>query len=274
MSLLAAGIAGAAALGSAATGAISAGKMNKRAVNYAREAWEKQGVRDVEYFNMQNAYNDPSAQMQRLKDANLNPNLVYGEGAVANSSKAPTAGNAPVPDLKQIDFSPVSTVVNQALNAQQAQANIARTNAETRAVEARTAGTEFQNQVNQTIGIAAMANRYSTDSDLLSIKQEKANAEFEAWKASNFANTTFDDPNSPLAKAQSAGLQKALVELETARKTGDAIKFQNVVKAYEANLARRGISPNTPWYGKIIGDLILKGFGVSGFGEIINNISK
>ena len=32
---------------------------------------------NVEFWNMQNAYNDPSAQMARLKEAGLNPNLIY-----------------------------------------------------------------------------------------------------------------------------------------------------------------------------------------------------
>ncbi len=34
---------------------------------------------NIEFWNMQNAYNDPSAQMARLKQAGLNPNLIYGQ---------------------------------------------------------------------------------------------------------------------------------------------------------------------------------------------------
>lgn len=273
MSLLAAGIAGAAALGSAAVGAVSTGKMNKRAVNYAREAWEKQGQRDIQYYNMQNAYNDPSAQMQRLKDAGLNPNLVYGSGDVANTTKAPTAGNAPVPDLKAIDLSGAAGIVGNALSAQQAQANIARTNAETRAIDAKTAGTEFQNAVNNQIGIDKMYERYSMDSEKLQTGNLRQLAEYNAWSAAAFAGKATDDPNSPLAKAQKAGLGLAVQQLENARKTGQAIDFQNVVKQFEANLAKQGISPNTPWWGKLVGDLILKGLGVSSFTEVLKNIN-
>lgn len=42
--------------------------------------------KDVEMWNNANSYNSPEAQMQRLKEAGLNPNLVYGTGAVGNSS--------------------------------------------------------------------------------------------------------------------------------------------------------------------------------------------
>jgi hypothetical protein len=36
---------------------------------------------NVEFWNMQNKYNTPKAQMARLKDAGLNPALIYGSGA-------------------------------------------------------------------------------------------------------------------------------------------------------------------------------------------------
>tara|TARA_B100000900_G_scaffold395620_1_gene394172 strand:+ start:226 stop:996 length:771 start_codon:yes stop_codon:yes gene_type:complete len=39
-------------------------------------------------WNRQNAYNTPKNQMQRLKDAGLNPALMYGQGTVGNAEKA------------------------------------------------------------------------------------------------------------------------------------------------------------------------------------------
>lgn len=40
--------------------------------------------KNLDMWNRGNAYNDPSAQMARLKNAGLNPNLVYGHGATGN----------------------------------------------------------------------------------------------------------------------------------------------------------------------------------------------
>lgn len=40
-------------------------------------------------------YNSPAQQMQRLRDAGLNPNLVYGNGAVGNTSSKTPEYNAP-----------------------------------------------------------------------------------------------------------------------------------------------------------------------------------
>lgn len=54
----------------------------------AAEDAYKYNMQAVEY---QNAYNTPAQQMARLREAGLNPNLVYGSGSVSgNLSTAPT----------------------------------------------------------------------------------------------------------------------------------------------------------------------------------------
>lgn len=46
------------------------------------KAWN----RSVEMWNLQNQYNSPTAQMSRLRQAGLNPNLVYGSGVTGNNA--------------------------------------------------------------------------------------------------------------------------------------------------------------------------------------------
>lgn len=62
--------------------------------------------KNVEFWKMQNQYNLPKNQMQRLKDAGLNPNLIYGSspagasgsaGSIAPSKAAPYNIQNPVP---------------------------------------------------------------------------------------------------------------------------------------------------------------------------------
>lgn len=87
-------------LGSIVGSAIGAGaqrQANIRNVQLAKyqNNWqtaenEKAYARSVEMWNMQNQYNSPTAQMSRLRQAGLNPNLVYGSGVTGNS-----AGSAP-----------------------------------------------------------------------------------------------------------------------------------------------------------------------------------
>lgn len=52
---------------------------------------EYQYSKDLEMWNRQNLFNMPSAQMARLKQAGLNPNMVYGTGSAAGI----TSGSMP-----------------------------------------------------------------------------------------------------------------------------------------------------------------------------------
>lgn len=63
--------------------AISQGSMNRKTRAFTKEMYNIQRRDALADWAMQNEYNSPSAQMQRLRDAKLNPNLVYGSGEVA-----------------------------------------------------------------------------------------------------------------------------------------------------------------------------------------------
>lgn len=45
---------------------------------------------NLEQWNRQNAYNTPQAQMERYKEAGLNPNLIYSQGSNGNAASSPT----------------------------------------------------------------------------------------------------------------------------------------------------------------------------------------
>lgn len=79
-----------------ATGGLLSGKKNRKAAarenqkqrDFAQQQADQAYAYDLEQWHRNNAYNDPSAQMTRLQNAGLNPNLVYGNGAVGNASGA------------------------------------------------------------------------------------------------------------------------------------------------------------------------------------------
>lgn len=75
---IAAAVQGGASIGST----LIAGQQNKKAwsrsVKHEQKVWERDA-----------AYNSPEAQMERLKAANLNPNLMYGQGTVGNTTGTP-----------------------------------------------------------------------------------------------------------------------------------------------------------------------------------------
>lgn len=78
---------------------------------------DKQWNRDLAMWNMTNAYNSPTAQMQRLKEAGLNPNLVYGSGNVVGNAAGSV--NAPSTRGSQKINNPISAL----LTAQQLKVN-------------------------------------------------------------------------------------------------------------------------------------------------------
>ena len=57
------------------------GSMNRKTREWNEKMYQMQRQHSLQDWAMQNEYNSPAAQMQRLKMAGLNPNLVYGKGA-------------------------------------------------------------------------------------------------------------------------------------------------------------------------------------------------
>lgn len=77
-------------------------------------------------WNLQNAYNDPSKQIERLMNAGLNPNLAYGHGTLANTSaQMPTSSMPSVQkaDTPQFDILGAVTAA-QDVKLKEAQSNI------------------------------------------------------------------------------------------------------------------------------------------------------
>lgn len=74
-------IAGGAAIAGSGINAIAQGKINKRTMRYNTKMYKLQRQHALEDWAMQNEYNHPTSVMSRLREAGLNPHLVYGEGA-------------------------------------------------------------------------------------------------------------------------------------------------------------------------------------------------
>lgn len=129
---------------SAIAGLFGGKKSNDTNVKVAREY--NQGQMDIARYqnefnetmwNKQNAYNTPVAQIERMRQAGLNPNLMYGQGNTGNASSAPSAAtpNMAKPNLSYQYLSDVGNTISQGvsqyINAEVAKSNINKSNAET-----------------------------------------------------------------------------------------------------------------------------------------------
>lgn len=78
--------------------------------------FQEQNEFNLDMWNKQNEYNDPSAQVQRLLAAGINPSAVFGNGSVAPASQLTSA---PAPQLQQARVNPYQPdfKVGEAVNA-------------------------------------------------------------------------------------------------------------------------------------------------------------
>lgn len=119
------GLIGASLAGSALGGLFGMGNQ-AMSVGQQQRLFDYQYSKNLEMWNLQNAYNDPSKQIERLMNAGLNPNLAYGHGTLANTSAQMPQTSMPhvnKADTPQFDVLGAVTAA-QDMKLKEAQSNI------------------------------------------------------------------------------------------------------------------------------------------------------
>lgn len=178
------------------------------------ELAQYQFEKNKEMWDLQNKYNSPEQQMERLRSAGLNPNLVYGNGAVGN-----TTGSAPQYDRPQIqplsDGSFVSDAVQRGIFTQaqlenlKQQTELSRTQQSVQ--EANIA------RINQDVAesvIRSSRNKFDLDlaRELRNNSIDVANANLEKIRTSTVGQQIMNDYNK--ARTSLIPLQKKLTETQ------------------------------------------------------------
>lgn len=118
------------------SGAMNFG-MGNYTTNQANNMSQANSIRQFimqDYFmNKQNEYNKPVNQVKRLREANLNPALVYGNGSVNNVSAGPSGGNQAQTFKNNASFDFLGKL-SMALGMNKAAADIDKTNMETQSM--------------------------------------------------------------------------------------------------------------------------------------------
>lgn len=251
---------------------------NNRQEEFARRSYEDQNKRDVEFWKMQNAYNDPIAQMQRMQGAGLNPNLVYGSGT-SNVAGPIATHSAPQPNLQKHAPVPNDEILAKSLggsifdvlNVASTIANIARTEADTKRVEAQTAGTNFENQIK---------GDSSYISGILRKLELENTGRMESNKAKGYENVLneglqgfsmhgdklgvihWDDLAPNLRKAAAtAHIERTITEARTAASLERKADFEATIKGFEARLADMGIFRGDDGWSRLFNYLMNNVFG-------------
>lgn len=197
---------------------------NKRQWRYQQKAMAQQDIYNRELWDYQNAYNTPQAQMQRLKDAGLNPRLIYGPGAAANSNAGPIEP-AQVP-TRQAASPHIPEVMGGYLQARQMDAQYKATLQNIEAMRT----TQSLNQVRTALENMKLFRENLRAKNYEGLAQaELDSAKFVALRQGElFAN-----------ERTKGNLMDQLQELRSKQMTG--IELDNVFKQHRNELAKLGI---------------------------------
>lgn len=218
----------------------------------------------LEFWRLNNQYNHPSAQMARLRDAGLNPHLVYGSGADARSAGQPALpGQAqwhgsPIPQdmLNPVrmmsEYQDIEVKQAQADNLREQNSNLIKEQAlkdlellqkgidlditkETKDAIVRQA---FEN-LNQT-----MAQTQAIGVDMWAKAQHVSNEQIRTWNDVIRTNTTV--MNAQVERA----FMRAGISQRQAQTLGQ--QFLNRQEKVKAELWEKGINPNDPTWLRVL----------------------
>lgn len=253
-----AAIAGGAQLAGQGINALTQGNLNKKTRQYNQQMYNLQRQHSLQDWTMQNEYNSPAAQMQRLKMAGLNPNLVYGKGAdnVSGTVRSADAGSwnpqAPKFELGAAAQTGLSayydTQMKQAQIDNLKTQNTAIANeailkaAQTEATMQGTATSKFdlglKSELRQVSLQAATENlrKLTTDIDI-SVRADERAAAQNAVSVSEAAERILS------LREQRA---KTIVEKEQIRAQINNLKNDSELKQLDINLKKMGLQPGDP----------------------------
>jgi hypothetical protein len=161
----------------------------RRQRKYQLADYERQKADAREFWDITNKFNSPQEQMNRLRQAGLNPNLVYGKGAdvTAQALSGPKMDSAPRQQFR-IDPGMISQAkaMNQQIKMQQAQ---------TDNVLQDTANKEVQQSLTE-------AQKNQVDVQTANILQNTASSKFQLEQAMRNADSLYEQVKSASDKAR------------------------------------------------------------------------
>lgn len=257
----------------------------------ARKKREKEMLKYQQELSQQNAqlehslakdmwnYTNYPNQVKKLKEAGLSPALMYGsQGQGGTTSGAGSIGDSAsggVQDpITAMGIGLQGQLTQSQIKLNEAQAYKLNTSAEkeggvdTEKVKTETAARKWETDLSQKLNSdnyiqdlkASLTNKVFKEE----YENEKLQAEWEAFKEANFTKTKdgegwiWNDKNSPIVKSLKAGVEKTIIELNNLKKQGNILEAERKIKEFESKLTEQGLSPQSPWYVKIMADLLGK----------------
>ena len=250
-----AAIAGGAQLAGQGINALTQGSLNKKTRQYNQQMYNLQRQHSLQDWTMQNEYNSPAAQMQRLKMAGLNPNLVYGKGAdnISGTVRSADAGSwnpqAPKFELGAAAQSGLSAYYDAQIKQGQVdnlkeQNNVLVNDAALKAAQTAATlqgveGSKFD------LGLKSELRQISLDTAIQNLRKLTTDIDIsltanERSAAQSAMSLTTAVENILTVREQRA---KTIVEKEQIRQQIDNLKKDSQLKQLDINLKKMGVQP-------------------------------
>lgn len=248
--------------------AASQGRLNKKMRQHNREMYARQRADALTDWHMQAEYNSPLKQMERLKEAGLNPNLVYGNGADAQMSQGVRSSDSGSWNPRASEF-PLGSIMGSYQDAQvkQAQTNNLAIQKTVLTEEAKLKASQTlqvlanTDLTKQTTGQNAQLFQYQLDAAKNNVLQGLANIDkTQADTEKTKADTQFTTAQNKRAEEMQAYSISQVVENILNSQQGRSESKQrilsmitdNFIKQEELKLRKMGINPNDPTYLRIL----------------------
>jgi len=250
---------------------------NMQSQMFSRQMYQQTRRDNLEFWNMQNEYNSPAKQMERLRAAGLNPNLVYGG---SSGGTAGTAGSIPTPDVQPAQFrSPeygqglqtaglafMNSIYD--LDIKQAQADnlraqnaVIKQDALLRAaqIESTSTGTERNK-----FGFS-LDQLYSGDMRKEQLRQTRTQTDLSMNEDARRAVANATSVREAAERILSMQAQRANTYAEHQRIMSDIARLDkdNILKDLEIGLRKNNLTFNDPLWQRVVGSFLGKYFDLS-----------
>lgn len=247
-------IAGASSVIGTGLNAIATGISNKKNRKFQEQMYERQFQDNINFWNMQNAYNSPERQMERFKAAGLNPNLIYGQGNAGNAG-AITSPTATKMDYKAPDFGGLNTAGTDILSAiydteiKKAQADKLKADTTVSLEQGLLTGI---NADLAGLNLAQQGELYDTNVDFRKQQLQQLNAQTDVLINKDMREALMNANNLKLGMARTLQIMQNMETQRMERKKWEPLiqgmKYDTRVKQLDAYFAQKNIRPQDPFY--------------------------
>lgn len=229
--------------------AFAASNLNKKTQKFSREMYGKQREDAMADYYMQNEYNSPKSQMARLKEAGLNPHLVYGNGNAIASGATVRSSTAPAwnPKTPDIDLGGVGASMFNYISAQKSRAEIDNLK-EQNTVLAKEGALKDAQKLNTEASTVESMQRTSTSKFQLEQLERLKDINLQAAQANlqkTEADTKFTLNQDERAAAQnSASLAEAYTRIQKMKSETVNSNLLAKLQQLDIDLKKMGVQPS------------------------------